>query len=110
MIQIPDTQPDPTRPEIIFQYPNPTQPEVEKPYPSDPAYNTRETKICIFLDDGISISQILIRGRLANVCTFFTNAADPPSLGRPLSSISVAAKQPKTDQSKLGQPPQKEKM
>ena len=40
---------------------------------------------------------------------FFTNAADPPSLGRPLSSISVAAKQPKTDQSKLGQP-QKEKM
>ena len=65
---------------------------------------------CIFLDDGISISQMLIRGRLANVCTFFTNAADPPSLGRPLSSISVAAKQPKTDQSKLGQPPQKEKM
>ena len=64
---------------------------------------------CIFLDDGISISQMLIRGRLANVCTFFTNAADPPSLGRPLSSISVAAKQPKTDQSKLGQP-QKEKM
>ena len=72
LIQIPDTQPDPTRPKIFFQYPNPTRPEVEKPYPSDPGRGQNDER-CKLLEMRQQISFAGTKSSAKRPKTILTN-------------------------------------